>query len=100
MTLPFNPDWTLAPAALLNEWLDEHPGITPQILADACARGDELPAVEAELLIGEVLDRKPLRSIHAAVLERGTHIPARHWLNWEKQYRAGLAAGRKDVTRG
>ena len=35
---------------------------------------------------------------HAAVLARGTFIPARFWLALEHNYRAGLAAGLKDVT--
>jgi hypothetical protein len=92
---PFTPDWCLAPAACLREWMEEN-GLSPGILAVA-ARGRAYKAV-ALTLIEEVLARAPLTERHAEVLEDGTRIPARFWLNYEHNYRAGLAAGLKDVT--
>lgn len=80
MTSPFEPDWTIAPAATLQEWMEEHDVILP----------DER--------MQEVLDRKPLTPQHAGLLELRTGIPARFWLALEHNYRAGLAAGLKDVT--
>jgi hypothetical protein len=91
----FNPDWTLAPAALLAEWMEEH-DLSRGQLAIRCGRG--IADLKAALIIGDVLDRKPLLPSYAEMLERGTGISAAFWLNYERNYREGLAAGRKDVT--
>jgi hypothetical protein len=93
----FKPDWTIAPAAHLREWLDDN-GAQPGLLASVCAGRDRERHAAALALVQEVLNRKPLTEAHAAVLERGTFIPARMWLALEHNYRAGLAAGLKDVT--
>lgn len=89
-----SPDWTMAPAATLRDWMTEH-GVSPNLLALWCGTGVQ---AQAELLISDVLSRKPLLQPHAEMLELGTRIPARSWLNRERDYRADLAAGRKDVT--
>ena len=44
-----------------------------------------------------MISREPLTPHHAEVLARATQIPARIWLALEHNYRAGLAAGLKDV---
>jgi hypothetical protein len=88
MSESFDPDWTLAPAALLREWLAEH-GHEPVWLAWTPEEG---------LLVLDVLGRRPLADAHAELLERRTGVPAQHWLNRERQYRTDLAAGRKDTT--
>jgi hypothetical protein len=93
-TYPFEPNWCLAPAAHLREWIEET-GVSPRLIA-ACSGREHKDASMA--LVQEVLDRKPLTEAHAAVLARGTHVPARFWLGLEHNYRAGLAAGLKDVT--
>jgi hypothetical protein len=87
---PFNPDWTLAPLALLRELIGEDRG-------GALATPDSLPEDERRLL-AEVEARDYLTPLHAALLERETGVPARVWTAYEKQYRADLAAGRKDTT--
>jgi len=95
---PFKPDWCLAPAELLREWMGET-GVSARLIAATCApRADKERRDAAARMVDEVLDRQPLTADHAAVLERGTHIPARMWLALEHNYRAGLAAGLKDVT--
>lgn len=91
----FRPDWTVAPAATLADWMQEN-GLDPVVLAVAC-NGKERQH-EALRLIQEVLDRKPLTQAHADTLARGTKIPASFWLNYEQNYRAGLAAGLTDTT--
>lgn len=93
----FNPDWCIAPAATLQEWMEEN-GVSARLIAATCApRGDHRVAL-AEAMVTQVLDRQPLTGAHAAVLERGTHIPVRFWLALEHNYRAGLAAGLTDAT--
>jgi hypothetical protein len=91
----FDPDWTLAPAAALRDWMEAN-GLTRGALARRCGRGEA--DVKAGLVIQDVLGREPLLESHAEMLERGTGIPARVWLRREHIYRADLAAGRKDTT--
>jgi len=95
MTIPFDPDWTIAPAATLDDWMQEN-GLSVDVLAVACVgRENKQYAVT---LIREVLDRKPLLKSHADCLAMGTFIPARFWLALEQNYRAGLAKGLTDTT--
>jgi len=91
----FRPDWTLAPAVCLREWMREH-GLTARVLAVAAVGRDH--ADPAETLVTEVLERKPLTELHARILAMGTGIPASFWRGYEANYRAGLAAGLKDCT--
>ncbi len=65
-------------------------------LASRCGRGES--DIKARLVITDVLNREPLLGSHAEMLQRGTGVPARLWLNSERQYRADLAAGRADTT--
>ena len=88
----FSPDWTLAPAAALAEWMRDN-GLTLGMLATRCGHGDADEVEGLALLIRDVLDRKPLLAAHAEMLERGTGIPGRTWLNYERIYRADLARG-------
>lgn len=92
----FDPDWTLAPAALLREWLEQGGMSADDLAATALARTQG--KYQALPLVRAVLACEPLGDAHAAVLEAGTKIPARTWLNWEVSYRDGLARGRTDVT--
>jgi hypothetical protein len=92
---PFDPDWCVAPAATLADYLAEQ-RMPPEALARAAGRGES--DVKALLLIREVLDRKPLGEAHAEVLERGTSAPAAFWLRHEHLYRDALAAGKTDTT--
>ena len=89
----FNPDWTVAPAATLEDWLGEH-GLSVHLAAAACT--DSQLAV---LVMEDVLARNPLTQEHAAILARVTAIPERAWLNLEENYRDGLARGRKETDR-
>jgi hypothetical protein len=92
---PFDPDWCLAPAVTLADWLREN-HLSPRILAVACAgRGR---AGEALAKIKEIIAGQPLTEEHAAMLAVGTFVPARFWLALERNYRAGLAAGKTDVS--
>jgi hypothetical protein len=91
----FKPDWTIAPAAVLREWLDDH-GLRPEVLAVACA-GKAHKALALTLIRG-VLDKQPYHQPTADLLARGTGVSARMWLALEHGYRAGLAAGLIDTT--
>jgi len=108
----FKPGWCLAPSETLREWLHEN-GMGPSVLAASCADpcGHEIPHTSpstrscregrkqaALTLIDDVLARRPLTEQCALALARGTGVPARFWLALEHNYRAGLAAGLKDVT--
>jgi hypothetical protein len=93
----FRPDWCIAPAEHLREWMEDN-GVKPRLIAAIWSGRDEERKTAALALVQDVLDRKPLTETHAAVLARGTFIPARFWLGLETNYRNGLAAGLKDVT--
>ena len=93
----FAPDWTLAPAAPFAEWMSEN-HYTLGMLATRCGHGDADEVEGLALLIRDVLDRKPLLAAHAEMLERGTGISARMWLNYERIYREDLARGATDTT--
>jgi hypothetical protein len=95
VTHPFTPDWTLAPAATLREWMEDNNLSVPVLAVAAMGRAGR---GEAAVLIQEVLDREPLTERHALVLQRGTGVPGKFWLALEHGYRSGLAAGLKDIT--
>lgn len=90
----FNPDWAVAPSATVSDLMRER-GWTVEQMAAAVTE-ENRPA--AARLIREVLDRRPLLLEHAMVLYATTGASVDFWLNREKIYRDGLAAGLKDVT--
>lgn len=91
----FNPDWTVAPAEFLEEWMEQNiGGLHLGTFALIC--GGREGAADAELAIRSVLARQPYDAAVAKMLERGTGIPARMWLALEDLYRRDLAAGRID----
>jgi hypothetical protein len=92
--MKFDPDWVVAPAEMLQEWMDEN-GQSVKTVPAIFVSEDKRPVVTE--LLQEVLDRKPLTKKHLVTLGRCTGIPIRFWENFEKTYRAGLAAGRIDV---
>jgi hypothetical protein len=96
----FRPDWTLAPAATLREWMRENEMTVRVLTWVSCDRsGDERASHErARTLIQDALDRRPLTEEHAKVLARGTGVSAAFWNALEHNYRAGLAAGLTDIT--
>jgi hypothetical protein len=91
----FKPDWCIAPSALLTALMTEQ-RLTRGMLAARCGRGEA--DIKAALIIGDVMDRRPLLDSHAEMLARGTGTPASFWLNAERTYRDGLAAGLTDTT--
>jgi hypothetical protein len=92
------PDWCLAPAGTLEEWMDDN-GYSTEALASACAGDDPRRWQEAVTMIRDVLARRPLTQAHAALLAHAPGMPsAQFWVNFEADYRAGLAAGLTDVS--
>jgi|SRR6266498_839840 len=92
----FKPDWCMAPSVCLAELMKES-GISAEVLAVACT--GRAHRDEALVLINDVLARRPLTRAHADMLARAPHSPSsQFWLNYEHNYRAGLAAGLKDVS--
>jgi hypothetical protein len=90
----FSPDWCIAPAATLTDWLEEN-GVTADELAVACVGAEHKDM--ALRRIQRVLQRQPLDDISAEILARGTGASAILWRNLEHNYRAGLAAGLKET---
>ena len=91
----FKPNWCIAPAATLREWLDYH-NVTPDLLAVAGAPHDKRHEALRQIL--GVLDRQPMNDWTAQVLSVATGVSVGFWRNLERNYREGLAAGLEDVT--
>lgn len=89
---PFDPDWTVHPGATLRDWMEENGFVQGdrlliRPLATACS-------MESEQLQGIVDGKRRIGTVAACKLAAGTGIPARLWLNLERQHRARLAAGK------
>lgn len=97
MRYPFKPDWTVAPAVALQDWMREHQ-VTASVLAADCTGNLKMNRQAALCRIKYVLEKRPLTPEIARMLQVGTNIPASFWLTLEHNYRAGLKAGLKDMT--
>lgn len=94
---PFEPDWCIAPAATLEDWMQEN-DLDVDTMAFAAGIRTRPGRRYVTTAIQGVLDKKPLTQPVADILWDITGIPAKFWMNYEHNYRAGLAAGLKDVT--
>jgi hypothetical protein len=99
--IPFNPDWTVAPAATFLDWLLENDKSVGEIAAQVAVTTHGAPD-QAEITerLEAVLDRKPMDLATAALLHLGTGISLSFWLNYEATYRRDLAIGRTDTSHG
>lgn len=88
----FDPDWCIRPGETLREWREEH-HLGTRAAATTCGRmtRETYERIEA--------GKQPITRDIAARLQHGTGIPGTLWLNLERIYRAGLSAGKKDVSR-
>ena len=85
-------DWTVAPAATLEEWLEENGLSVRAAVAGSTVRNK----AAAQIVLEEALGRHPLTPDHCGTLAKVTGISERMWANLEAGYRADLAAGRTD----
>jgi hypothetical protein len=91
----FTPDWTLAPAALFAEWLEE---ATARTVRELVAGFDD--PEWAEKMLREVSARQPLGPDHAAALAAATGTTVSFWLGAERRYRADLERGATEEPTG
>lgn len=82
----FNPDWVVHPGGTLREWREEN-HLAPSAAAFSCA------AMPLCLYTRIESGAEPIDDQIASALAHGTGIPATLWLNLERTFRAGLAAG-------
>jgi len=87
MTL--NPDWVIKPGETLMDWMTEG-RVHPITMSGICG----LPVDAIEGIIDGSVEITPEI---AEGLFRGTKISAQLWLNLEKAYRDGLAAGKSEL---
>lgn len=88
---PWDPDWVISPGETLRDWIDEN-HLTVGVAAKVC-RMDRHE-------LQRILDgQRHITPKVADKLAAGTMIPARLWLNLERAYRDGLAAGKIDASR-
>lgn len=90
VAVTFDPDWVVAPGEILREWMEEN-GLGPRVAAKAC---DMWPS----LFVGVMDAAVPITEPIAQALGQGTGISASLWLNLERAYRPGLAAGKIDAS--
>lgn len=86
---PFDPDWTIAPGATLQEELTARK-MTQQDLADDM---DRPPQAINEIIKG----KKAITYQTALQLEKALGISAEFWMNLETRYRLDLLRGRKRI---
>ncbi len=91
MSYPFDPDWVIKPGETLREWMEERK-LSPRLMSTICGR---IPPETIEGILDGTVEITP--GI-ADWLQLGTDIPARLWLNLERIYRAGLDAGKSDIS--
>jgi HTH-type transcriptional regulator/antitoxin HigA len=87
----FDPDWVISPGETFADWIEEE-GLSVRVAAIRC--GVAVRDVQG-ILSGRV---RITRSV-AEQLEEGTGVSAKTWLNLERAYRDGLAAGKVDSSR-
>lgn len=96
-TYPFDPDWCMRPGVHLQEML-EHSGLTGERGIRYLKRATGLTREQVEgLLTGDT----EITDDIAERLATGTQplaVSAQMWRNLERTYRAGLAAGKTDVS--
>ncbi len=83
----WDPDWVVKPGDTLKEWIDEN-GMSMVAVAAVC---DLTP----EVLAGVVDGSKAIDAGIAFRLSKGTSIPVGMWLNLQRIFNEGLAAGKK-----
>lgn len=86
MSSTWDPDWVISPGETLRDWLDEN-----HLSANVAARTCRMGSYE---LRGILEGRLKIDRVRAEKLQAGTMIPARLWLNLERQFRQGLAEGK------
>lgn len=92
----FDPDWVVPTSVILREIIKHNHGDRRQLINAAWAVHEQRHLVD--MAFRDILDRDgPVTDDRAAMLERGTGVPARFWLAFESNYRAGLAAGKTVV---
>lgn len=98
-TQPFNPDWTVAPAALLREAMAERHHTTRDLATKMALTSAQPRALAVyHQAITDTLARQPMPAWLPDALDAAGYGSHRTWANLETQYRADLAAGRTDTT--
>lgn len=89
MSLPFDPDWVVAPGDTLADWFSEHALVLPEDRARRGVRFGIRPTRLADFLAGGPLDDD--LAIRLALM---TGISRVFWAALERNFRVGLAAGK------
>ncbi len=83
----WDPDWVIIPGATLKEWMDEN-GMELRALAT-------VSGLSVETLTGILNGSVGIDAGSASRLADATSIPPGLWLNLQRIYQEGLAAGKK-----
>lgn len=85
----WDPDWVVKPGDFLQEWIDEN-GMSTSAVATVCSLP---PETVAGVLEGSVA----IDASIACRLADGTSIPVGMWLNLQRIFNEGVAAGKKPI---
>ena len=103
--IPFDPDWTIAPAATLGEWMSERGWDarklgTQMALVMVPVEGGGLSWQTYEQAVLIVLAKQPMLSWFPHMMAVVSGTSQLFWRNLEDNYRDGLRRGLEDVTFG
>lgn len=85
----WDPDWVVKPGDFLKDWIDEN-GMTATAVATVC----DLPI---ETITGLLDGSVAIDAGTAGRLADGTNIPVGLWLNLQRIFNEGVAAGKKVI---
>lgn len=93
----FDPDWCMCPGVFLREMI-EHAGMSPKLGAGMVSRLSGLPVAMVEGILDGTTEITEDIAHRLATGTQPLAVSAQFWLNAERIYRAGLAAGKTDVS--
>lgn len=97
-SVPFDPDWTVAPGDILRRELEAR-GVSVKQLCDEIQRIKGITHSWAWQYVEEVLDGSaPIYDAFAADLEAVLTVSAEFWMRLESRYRLDLTRGRKRLS--
>jgi hypothetical protein len=101
----FDPDWCIAPAATLKEWMGERDIDTPNLAFEMARIVVPIPGggqdrQTYQRAIEDVLAKQPMPGWFPHMMAALSGTSQLFWRNLESNYRDGLARGLTDVTFG
>lgn len=88
----YSPDYVVPTSEVLQEWLEIN-GLSTQVAV--AGKVTKSLKGEAKAQLDAILNDGPVGPSEASLLALVTDIPFAFWMGFERNYRAGLAAGKR-----